>query len=148
MQILCPCGETLSDTSDSLSYKGTVLPDAEYTAAFEAITEGMKAFSAAVAAGRREEWLTRQFGPGWPQDLPDADHLDEYVHDQIMRRSRLVYECWRCGRLLVQARRGDFQLVAFSPDQAGYHRVLTGHAAGEQPDEPPATPDPGGIPAL
>src|SRR5262245_46254403 len=136
MQIHCPCGETLPDTSDSLSSKGTVLPEAEYTAAFETITEEIRAFFAAVAAGRRDDWLDRHFGPKWPRELPDADHLDEFVHDQLMLRTRLVYECWRCGRLLVQARRGDFHLVVYSPDQPGYHRVLAGPGAGEHQAEP------------
>jgi hypothetical protein len=134
MEFECVCGATLLDMEDSLTGKGFLLSEGEYHRLLQETLTEFRAFFAADTDRARDEWMSRHFGLQWRRQLSDAEHLEAFVHAQIMGRARLVYECPECGRLLIDAQVDDtVQLVAYRPDQEGSRRMLAARNPGDAP---------------
>jgi hypothetical protein len=121
----CPCGETLDVGVYGAAGGGSVMPDGQYVSLLQDIKSGFQEFFAKSKAGQRDEWIKAQFGYGWPCNGEDAEYLEEFVHHCISKRSRIVYECHKCGRLLVDTKKSDvLELIAFRPDDESFHGML------------------------
>jgi hypothetical protein len=124
MEFECVCGAVLVDEGVSLPCKGYLISDSDYTDLLTSSLAELKAFFAVDTPEARDRWMSKHFGLQWRRDLTDAQHLEEFVHAQIMDRSRMVYECPECGRLLIDERSDDtINLVEYRPER-GHNRLL------------------------
>ncbi len=81
MKIVCPCGNIISDNTDSMRHKGHLTPDQDLYAVWDGIDEQV---IDRVATG----------------DMPIEDAY--MVSREIMRSTtRSMYQCFACGRLYV-----------------------------------------------
>jgi hypothetical protein len=121
----CPCGETLDVGAHGAPGGGGVMPDGQYVLLLNELKRGFHEFFAETKAGRRDDWIKAQFGYGWPCSEEDAEYLGEFVHHCISKRSRIVYECHKCGRLLMDAKKSDeLELIPYRPDDKTFHGML------------------------
>ena len=84
--IRCKCGEILHDNTDNISYKGYVLSDKQFFPLLDLADEMIEDTSP------DREALAMRF----------RGNIDEYI------RFRCVYQCYGCGRLLVEGENGEF----------------------------------------
>ena len=84
--IRCKCGEILHDNTDNISYKGYVLSDKQFFPLLDLADELIEAVSP------DREALSMRF----------RGNIDKYI------RFRCVYQCYECGRLLVEGENGEF----------------------------------------
>ncbi len=123
----CRCGHIIRDNTDGLSYKGRVLRDQDDEKFFGKAARELALFMAAVASGRREEWISRHFlslEPLGPLNLSDEDQIWDFLTMLDREFNTDVYECENCGRLWVQGQPGENQFAPYSPDDGTVHRVL------------------------
>ena len=91
-RIRCKCGEILHDNTDNISYKGYVLSDKQFFPLLELADEMIEDTSP------DREVPVMKF----------RQNISGYI------RFRCVYQCYECGRLLVEGENGDF--FFFSPE--------------------------------
>jgi len=125
VEVTCPCGETLDVGAHGAPGGGFVTPDGQYVLLLMELKRGFQEFFAETTAGRRDEWIKAQFGYGWPCSGEDAEYLEEFVHHCISRHSRIVYECHKCGRLLIDSKKSDeLELISYCADDKSFHGML------------------------
>lgn len=88
--IQCKCGEILHDNTDSISYKGRILSDKQFFPLLDLADELIEADS------DDREALAMRF----------RQNIGKYI------RFRDVYQCYECGRLLVEGENGEFFFFA------------------------------------
>src|SRR5271168_4010506 len=103
MKIGCHCGELIRDQTDDLPWKGHLIPDQEWFATHDAIDD---AVIDPLAVGRIEK--------------DQAYHLAREI---IIRSSRLMYQCPRCGRLYIDDFEGNSQCYVPASEDTS-HEVL------------------------
>jgi hypothetical protein len=126
--VACPCGAILDVGGYAAPGGGSLISDPDYVEFSTTVIRGFAEFLVESKAGRRDDWIRRQFGSGDPCDKSDAAYLEEFVHHQLACRSRTVSECHKCGRLLVDTKQSDvFEWIGYSPDDGGYRGMLGGY---------------------
>jgi hypothetical protein len=80
MKTRCECGETITDQTDYLPYKAHFISDQDWFGVFDAIDQ----IVSEVATGR--------------MTIDDAQTAVRRTH---LTASRHMYQCGKCGRLLV-----------------------------------------------
>ena len=124
MEFNCSCGAIISDEGDNLPDGGFLISDSDYTTLLQSALAEFQAFLAPDTPEARERWMSKHFGLQWRRELTDAQHLEPFVHGLIMDRSRIVFECRECGRLLIDEKSCDVvELVEYQP-QRGSNRLL------------------------
>jgi hypothetical protein len=133
----CICGDVISDVVGPCPTEGWIIGDvdverlqAESSAAVK--SAAVKSFLAALAAGRRDEWIRNFFQPAYPADLADESVLGDVLSYFEGRYQKSVAECERCGRLWVQVRPGANAYRSYLPDKGGYAAIL---AAGPEAED-------------
>lgn len=98
--IRCICGEILHDNTDKISYKGRILSDKEFFPLLDLADELIG------SDGENREKLAMTF----------RSNIGDYI------RLRDVYQCYECGRLLVESESGGF--CFFTPEGHDEKRLL------------------------
>jgi hypothetical protein len=78
--LACPCGETISDNTDNLPYKGHLFSDTGFFGLFESLSRDIASYMAPRLSGTERQWLAEYFGT----DTPMSD--EELTHTIIARR--------------------------------------------------------------
>ncbi len=99
-RIVCRCGEILRDNTDNISYKGHILSDKEFFPLLDIADELIESKSP------DREALAMEF----------RRCIGGYI------RLRDVYQCYKCGRLLVEGENGEF--FSFAPEDHSETRLL------------------------
>ena len=87
MNFLCKCGYRIHDTSDCLSFKGTLIAD-QYI---------------------NEFWRTIE-----KAEQPHDEKIDIFLElEKLMQRN--VYHCDSCGRVFIEDQADKYKLVMFTP---------------------------------
>ncbi|MDQ1921116.1 hypothetical protein [Massilia pseudoviolaceinigra] len=123
----CTCGKTISDNSDSLPYKASVLPDVNYNPFFEWLVDETQRYVTAALNGSVDEWLLQK---GYGKDYVDlklshGNIMLDHIHTKYISLSRDMFECQTCGRVLVELSTNN-HFTAYAPDSGSYNRVLAG----------------------
>lgn len=95
MKMRCECGEIISDQTDQLPYKAHFIPDQDWDDVCDTINQ----IIGAVAAGS--------------MTVDDAQMAVLNVH---LAKSRTMYQCSKCGRLLVQDAKRNMNIYAPTSD--------------------------------
>jgi len=97
-KLKCNCGHVIVDQTDDLPYKAEVIPDQNYAAIFDAVTDSVC----------KEDTVSEQ--------------ADAFTGVWIANSKRM-YQCEACGRILVQIGKSD-QYAFFMPeDEEGKHII-------------------------
>ncbi len=121
----CPCGNIIRDNTDYLPYKGHAFTDIEFFPLFEVISKEIAGFIQARVEGRERQWCANYF----KNDSPFTDDDEGLVHTVLARHlihgSFQVYQCARCGRILVQRLDNFNEYDAFTPDERPHGNVFS-----------------------
>lgn len=126
----CPCGEILRNNTFPSPTEGSILAEQDLEPRQDELAARANEYLAAVRAGRRRDWLDRNLGPEYPDDLSDGDILVDIAIG--LDQTTSAAECTHCGRLLIQKTRGVNDYISFRPDEPGYHGILAGKRALDQ----------------
>jgi len=126
-QLGCPCGHTISDTTDSLPYKGYVLSDVRYFPFLQWLVDETQSYVEAAQAGRVAQWFLQR---GYGQDYLDlklshGEMLHDYIHAKLDRLMREMYECKACGRIHMETRE-DNHFARYAPDSEKVNGIFAG----------------------
>lgn len=121
----CPCGHTISDTTDSLPYKGDVLPDEHHIEFFE-VADQIASYIQAARTGATSAWLKEQgfAKPYIDLKLSDADIVNDLIHTRFLRLIRSIYECEACGRIHIETSNAN-RFRSYAPDNGAVNSILT-----------------------
>jgi hypothetical protein len=115
-ELRCICGTAIVDEGTPVPWKGYLISDSSYDELVAFALGEYRAFFAAESPEARDTWMSKHFGLQWRRDLSDAEHLQAFLHALLMDRSRIVYECVACGRLLVdECSDSMIRLIDFRP---------------------------------
>lgn len=124
-QLGCPCGHTISDTTDNLPDKGDILPDTHQEQFFCGVADELAGYIEAVREGRTEAWLKKT---GYLRlGLGDSDIVHDWMAGRFLNLKRTIYECEACGRILIETgeKKGDALLFqSYSPDNGKFNAIL------------------------
>ena len=105
MKIRCECGEIISDQTDYLPYKAHFISDQDWFGVFDAIDR----IISDVAAGRMT-----------------TDEAQMAVRRTHLTASRQMYQCSKCGRLLLDDLQRKINIYAPTSD-ADSRQILRSH---------------------
>ena len=87
MKFLCKCGNIIHDTSDCLSYKGTLIADQDLNEFWDIIEKA---------------------------EQPHDERIDIFLElEKLMTRN--VYQCDSCGMVFIEDQSDKYKLVMFTP---------------------------------
>ena len=118
------CGYVIRDTHYDLPYKGHVRRDQDDEYSFDVITRELALLTEAIAGDQREEWISRNFLPGYPRDVSTEGLISDYLSSFDDRFVLQIFECENCGRLWVQKQPQDDAFFSYSSDSGASNRVL------------------------
>jgi hypothetical protein len=112
-KIRCRCGAQIPDSTDSNPSKARFLRDVDFEAAEEKLVERVIGYFHAVQKGDPREWLvTAGFSPQYAASGPPPEDV---LADLVTMRGRAesdLFECYNCGRLLVESSPNRFDFYA------------------------------------
>ena len=111
MKISCPCGALISDSADGLSYKARLIADMDYAEYWTAIDSAFEALAEAMRSTVTDEKSIRTA----------VEHAQMQVRYSTGRYHRDMYQCFTCGRLLIDDIKGDVQIFEASDAAASAH---------------------------
>lgn len=110
VKVECPCGHLISDSTDYIPYKATLIADQDR---FDMLDE--------IAAAAQRACETT--GTGDPTRLNDA--IFRAVASMLRAHERAAYACSQCGRVLIQKRGEDnYEYESLSPDAGTDSRAI------------------------
>lgn len=121
MKFLCECGKTIHDTTDALSYKGSIIADQDMNALWDIIEKLEK---------------------------PHKEQIDVF-NDVCNILHRNIYQCPDCGRLYIEDQSNNYYFVRYNVENeeqekinkrlliSAYGEKWKGHLYGEWRDEKP-----------
>lgn len=123
----CNYGKLISDNTDALPYKASMIADVNINPFFDWLQEATESFVAAARDGKVDAW---QLAQGYPQEYVDLrlSHgaiLHDHIHSRYIDITRDLYECTQCGRIHIE-RSANNRLANFAPEDGMYQRVLAG----------------------
>ena len=124
-KFLCSCGHIIVDQTDHLPYKGEILKDEDQEEFWETITKGFTEFLELAVINKRQEWIDKSFGAGYPKDLDNESIISDFLSRTDIQYMVRLYECEICGRLWIQEGTQKNHFVSYSPDDGNLHRILT-----------------------
>jgi hypothetical protein len=121
MKLTCDCGHVIVDQTDYLPYKALLARDEDFDRIWTTASEDLVKSLVADPAKRKEELGDRFQGI--------SSSSDEWVITTYLGRLRRehmlrVYECERCGRLLVQRGPRAQMYVSFIPSSGQPEHIL------------------------
>jgi diphthamide synthase subunit DPH2 len=122
-KLRCNCGHLIRDNSNRLEYKAALLKDSLYDEFFDSIATAIQNYVVATHSGQARQWISEKFSEDYADlQLNHGCILHDFIHDQFIRKSRDVFECLACGRILVEAK--DNKFVSYVPDSKVVEHVL------------------------
>jgi len=103
--IRCVCDHVIKDSTDDLPYKALFQPNQNEGSLMDTVNAAIGDFVDLAAKGSRAEWITKHFGKGYPE-LDNSSLVNDYLWSQVMSNSGVMYQCEKCGRLLIYRGRG------------------------------------------
>ena len=115
-KLTCKCGHIIVDQSDSISYKGYILPDTLLDEVSTTLTDGIDELLEAIKVNKRTEWSKKHFTvPPYPTDIKDSSMIHDLLSDKLVESTQDIFECENCGRIAIQVGQSD-RFKFFSPD--------------------------------
>ncbi|UWF46849.1 hypothetical protein NYP20_15975 [Pseudomonas sp. N3-W] len=123
----CKCGHVITDQTDSLPYKASLLRDEVENEFWDEVHRELKPLVESAESGDKAAISDAlgQFSP-W---FSDADNLQDRISSLYIQRMSTVYECQNCGRLWVQKQDSE-KFVSYVPEEGTYGAILAA-ASGE-----------------
>jgi hypothetical protein len=121
----CRCGHIIRDQTNSLPYKGSVLPDVRHDLFFNWVSHETQSYVAAALGGSADQWLLDK---GYTPDyvalkLNHGEVLHDHIHTHYLDLKRDIYECEACGRIHMETM-SDNNFVSYMPDSGKFNAVL------------------------
>ena len=117
--LFCRCGKDISLRDIPYDAEAGFLPQRDEKAFTEACAAEIAAFVAAVASGKRAEWITAALSEHSVQ-RSDQAIIHEILHDRWQDRCRSLLECSVCGRIYLESSRPDGGFIGFRPEPVTY----------------------------
>jgi hypothetical protein len=124
MKLLCPCSAEIRDQTDDLPYAAELIRDQDWEGFWGTLVRQAGDYAEAVHRGQRDAWIDEHLSPVFPKTDTDADVIAAVLSKLKLRYAIQVYECERCGRVLIERRAGSDAWAVFSPDSGRPERVL------------------------
>ncbi len=100
-KIVCPCGYIIVDQADNLPYKAAYYADEDDESSFGRFVRMCSEYVKARDEGRQTQFIVEHFGKDYPMDLESADVISDLLAGMRVLFGHGMYECERCGRLLL-----------------------------------------------
>lgn len=123
----CRCGHVITDQTDSLPYKASLLRDEVENEFWDEVHRELKPLVESAESGDKAAIADAlgQFSPS----LSAADKLQDRISSLYIQRMSTAYECQNCGRLWVQKQNSE-KFVSYVPEEGTYVAILAA-ASGE-----------------
>lgn len=122
----CACGNTIFDTSDSLLYKGRILPDTKFYEISDFLTDIINSLTEANRLGERYDWIKKHFDvPPYPTDLSDGSMINDLLSEKLFENTQVIYQCKNCGRISIEVGQTNY-FKFFKPDEGDTLGILSG----------------------
>lgn len=117
----CKCGHVITDQTDSLPYKASLLRDEVDNEFWDEVHRELKPL---VKAAESEDnaVIASAFGELSPW-LSAAENLQDRISSLYTHRMSTVYECQNCGRLWVQ-QHDHGRFFSYVPEEGAYGAIL------------------------
>jgi hypothetical protein len=117
----CKCGHVITDQTDSLPYKASLLRDEVENEFWDEVHRELKPLVESAESGDKAAISDAlgQFSP-W---FSDADNLQDRISSLYIQRMSTAYECQNCGRLWVQKDNSE-RFVSYVPEEGAYGAIL------------------------
>lgn len=120
MHFLCACGHSITDRTDFLEYKASLIPDQDEENLVDRICAEVT------------ERLTRAKGSGEQPGQLEQDSLWLAIATTIDHHTRTLYQCPECGRLHVDDLTDPVRLHSFVPEAQSFPRHLLRSVEGDR----------------
>ena len=100
MKLRCECGEIIADQTDFLPYKAHLIADQDWFGVFDALDK--------IVSDVADARLT-------------VDEAQTALRNTLSSESREMYQCGKCGRLLVHTLQGNTNIYAPTSDEDSRH---------------------------
>lgn len=102
-KLVCECGHIIIDQTDTITYKGYIIPDVFIDELFDTITDSIEGLTSIKNSEDRIAWIKKHFSvPPYPTDLEFDSMMYDITSSAFDKRSQTMYECEQCGRLAIQ----------------------------------------------
>lgn len=123
-KLRCKCGHSISDNTNGLAYKASLLKDGENDKFFDWLTAETQSYVVAAQTGTVREWLAEK---GYSTDYANLmlDHgnvLHDHIHGRWCLVKRDLYECEACGRIHIEAE--DNVFASYASDNEKCSQIL------------------------
>lgn len=127
----CKCGHVITDQTDSLPYKASLLRDEVDNEFWDEVHRELKPL---VEAAESEDSavIASAFGELSPW-FSAAENLQDRISSLYAHRMSTVYECQNCGRLWVQ-QHDHGRFFSYVPEDGAYGAILA--VAPEESENP------------
>ena len=121
----CRCGKVISDHTNGLAYKASLLKDSLSDSFWDRLIEDVQSYVCAVEKGHTSDWLLhRGFGENYVDlQLPHGHILHDLIHATYLDLKRDMFECPNCGRILIEGNKNN-QFNSYYPDSGFSNCVL------------------------
>lgn len=123
----CRCGHVITDQTDSLPYKASLLRDEVENEFWDEVHRELKPLVEAAESGDKAA-IADALGQLSPS-FSAADKLQDRISSLYIQRMSTAYECQNCGRLWVQKQNSE-TFVSYIPEEGTYVAILAA-ASGE-----------------
>ena len=128
----CKCGHVITDQTDSLPYKASLLRDEVENECWDEVHRELKPLVEAAESGDKA-MIADAFGELSPW-LSAAETLQDRISSLYTHRMSTAYECQKCGRLWVQ-KHDSKRFVSYAPEEGAYRAILAvASGESENPD--------------
>jgi len=115
-KLKCKCGHIITDVTDSIPYKGYILPDTKWEDVSSALTDNIDTFIDAIQSNQRLDWIKKHFSvPPYPTDLKDSSIIYDSISNTLLEAKQDIFECENCGRIAIEVGQTN-HFKFFSPD--------------------------------
>lgn len=117
----CKCGHAITDQTDSLPYKASLLRDEVENEFWDEVHRELKPLVESAESGDKAA-IADAFGQFSPL-FSAADNLLDRISSLYIQRMSTVYECQNCGRLWVQKQDSE-KFFSYVPEEGTYGAML------------------------
>lgn len=98
-KLLCICGHTIVDQTESLSYKAYFLADEDIDECIQSTADAIEKFIFAREQGKLDEFFSGTSDEVYTKDSEVGDFINGVIAAGYSVWSRDMYECEQCGRI-------------------------------------------------
>lgn len=113
----CSCGYRISLSSIPCRYDGWVVRDHRSDEFYDGLIRDLTDFVRAVAAGRRDTWVSERFQDPHPAQRRDDSIISDLITQHESRYHISIHQCERCGRLWLEDPSGENRYSPFLPER-------------------------------